>query len=188
MDYILRDTAIETPGNLWRVNSTKSGLYSNAIKSIIGQVESMLSHHAKIHVIRFDLRMYEYTDTNDIVTVFNRRLYKWLKREYKLDRVAFAWCRELETAKRQHYHFALMVDGHKVNNTAKILHRVKKIWEDGLDGSVHIPDNSSYKVSRNNLQSIQNAIYRISYLAKARGKGYKPAQTKNYGTSRIKHA
>jgi hypothetical protein len=30
------------------------------------------------------------------------------------------------------------------------------------------------------------AIWRISYLAKARGKGYKPVQTKNFATSRIR--
>jgi len=29
-------------------------------------------------------------------------------------------------------------------------------------------------------------LWRISYFAKGRGKGYKPPQTKNYGTSRIK--
>jgi hypothetical protein len=32
----------------------------------------------------------------------------------------------------------------------------------------------------------QEAIYRISYLAKVRGKGYRDPQAKDYGTSRLK--
>jgi hypothetical protein len=31
-----------------------------------------------------------------------------------------------------------------------------------------------------------DAIYRISYLAKVRGKGYRDPQAKDYGTSRLK--
>lgn len=44
-------------------------------------------------------------------------------------------------------------------------------------------NNNPYEIT-----TIQGAIWHISYLAKAkaRGKGYKPDQTKNYGTSRIK--
>jgi hypothetical protein len=37
-----------------------------------------------------------------------------------------------------------------------------------------------------NEQALQAAIYRISYLAKPRGKGYRPPQTKDYGCSRMK--
>ena len=37
----------------------------------------------------------------------------------------------------------------------------------------------------NDVESLLAAIWRVSYLAKVRGKGYKPPQTKNYGTSRI---
>ena len=68
------------------------------IKAQINQVDAMLSHHSKIHIIRFDLRVFEFTNDNSIITVFNRRLHKWLKRKYCLKRIGFAWCRELETA------------------------------------------------------------------------------------------
>lgn len=186
MSYIIHNEAIELNGNTWWVNSAKSGLFSHAIKSMIGQVDAMLSHHSKILVIRFDLRMYEYTDDNSIMTAFNRKLHKWLKRKYKLSRVGYIWCRELETAKQQHYHYALIIDGHKVCYPGEILLKVKEIWEQHLDGSEYTPKNCFYNIKRNDYVSIQNAIWRISYLAKARGKGYKPAQTKNYGTSRIK--
>jgi len=78
-----------------------------------------------------------------------------------------------------------MVDGHKVRHPIEILAKVKEIWEQQLDGSMFTPKNCYYNLERDNHTSIQDAIWRISYLAKARGKGYKPAQTKNYGTSRI---
>ena len=185
MSYITKDKAITINGNTWWVNSQGSGLIVTAIKSIINQVDSMLSHHSKIHIIRFDLRVYEYTENNILMTTFNRRLQKWLKHKYNLKRVGFAWCRELETAKQQHYHYTLMIDGHKVNYPYEVTNKIKEICQQ-LDSSEYFPDNCYYNIKRNDYGSIQDAIWRISYLAKARGKGYKPDQIKNYGTSRLK--
>jgi len=187
MAHITKDEAITVSGKTWWVNSKKSGLITHTLKSMITQVDNMLSHHSKIHVIRFDLRMYQYTELNTIMTVFNRRLIKWLKRKYQLKRIGYIWCRELETAKQQHYHYVLMLDGHKVRNPIIILPKVKKLWEDELGGSEFTPKNCFYNLIRGDYDSIQSAIWRISYLAKARGKGYKPSQTKNHRTSRIKH-
>lgn len=184
MSYITHDKVITVNGNTWWVNSKGSGLITHSIKAMITQVDAMLSHHSKIHIIRFDLRMYEYTDNNGIITAFNRRLHKWLKHKYNLKRVGFAWCRELETSKHQHYHYALIVDGHKVNYPDEVNRKVKEIWRQ-LDGSEFFPTRCYYNVIRGDYKTIQAAIWRISYLAKARGKGYKPAQTKNYSTSRI---
>jgi hypothetical protein len=185
MAYVTKDKAITVNGNTWWVNSQGSGLIAHSIKAMINQIDAMLSHHSKIHIIRFDLRIYEYTENNDIITIFNRRLHKWLKRKYNVKRVGFMWCRELETAKQQHYHYALIIDGHKVNFPYEVTSKVKELWWQ-LDGSEYFPDNCYYNVKRDDYESIQDAIWRISYLAKARGKGYKPDQTKNYGTSRIK--
>jgi hypothetical protein len=38
------------------------------------------------------------------------------------------WCRELETAKKQHYHYALIIDGHKVNFPYEVTNKVKELW------------------------------------------------------------
>jgi hypothetical protein len=112
-------------------------------------------------------------------------LFKWLKRKYNLKRIGFIWCRELETARQQHYHYAVMIDGHKANYPCVINDKIKDIWQQ-LDGSAYFPAHCYYNMERNDFRSIQAAIWRISYLAKNRGKGYKPAQTKNYGASRIR--
>jgi hypothetical protein len=185
MAHITKDKAITVNEKTWWVNSAGSGLLTDSIKAMINQVDAMLSHHSKIHLIRFDLRLYEHTQTNKIITVFNRKLFKWLKRKYNFKRIGFVWCRELEKAKQQHYHYALMLDGHKVNYPLDTTDKIKDIWQQ-LDGSVYFPEHCYYNMKRNDYESIQAAIWRISYLAKARGKGHKSAQTKNYGTSRIK--
>jgi hypothetical protein len=78
-----------------------------------------------------------------------------------------------------------MIDGHKVNYPYDVTNKVKEIWQQ-LDGSEYFPDNCYYNIKRNDYESIQGAIWRLSYLAKARGKGYKLDQTKNYAVSRIK--
>ena len=169
----------------WWVNAAKSGLIVKLMRAILGQVEAMLSNHSRVMLIRFDLRMESYTPDNKIITVFNRRLFKWIKAQYGVSRIGFIWCRELERAKRQHYHYALMIDGAKVNYPNSITKKVIQIWSE-LSGSAYVPKNCYYTLKRDCLESQQEAIYRISYLAKARGKGYKDAQAKNYGASRIK--
>jgi len=186
MPYITKDKAITVNGQTWWVNSAKSGLFTKQLTVMIKQVESMLSHHSKVLAIRFDLRLYEYTPDNKIITLFNRRLHKWLKSKYGVTRIGFAWCREMETAKQQHYHYVLLLDGHKVRHPHEILPRIKVVWETQLDGSMYTPANCYYNIYRDDRQSIQDVIWRISYLAKARGKGYRDKQAKDYGTSRLK--
>ncbi len=36
-------------------------------------------------------------------------------------------------------------------------------------------------------ETLADAVYRVSYLAKTRGKGYRPEQVKDYSTSRLKN-
>ncbi|NTS75694.1 inovirus-type Gp2 protein [Catenovulum sp. SM1970] len=186
MAYQIKTRFLEVDNELWWVNGLHSGLFSDIAKKMIRQVNAMLSHHSKVLVIRYDLRLYQYTPDNRVITVFNRKLNKWLKAKYQVKRIGFIWCREMEKAKQQHYHYVLMIDGHKVRHPIEILPKVKDIWENNLQGSEYTPKRCYYNLKRDERGSIQRAIWRISYLAKVRSKGNKPAQTKNYGTSRIK--
>ena len=187
MSYVMNTRYLEVNNKIFWVNGKHSGIRSHMAKSMINQVGAMLSHHSKVHLIRFDFRLYEYTNNNEIVSKFNRILFKWLKRRYDVKRIGFVWCREMEKAKQQHYHYALMLNGHKVRHPHEILPKVKDIWETHLQGSEYTPKRCYYNLTRDCEASIQRAVWRISYLAKARGKGYRPPQTKDYGTSRIKH-
>ena len=188
MVYITKNKAITVNEQTWLVDSRKSGLLVLPLNKMINQIDLMLALHSKVHLIRFDLRLYQYTETNIIITKFNRIFHRWITRKYgiKKNQIGFIWCREIETAKQQHYHYVLMLNGHKVRHPKHILEKAKGIWNNQLNGSEFTPKNCYYNLKRGDHDSIQPAIYRISYLAKVRGKGYKPAQTKNYGTSRIK--
>lgn len=145
----------------------------------------MLAHHSKVLMIRFDLRCRELLETNRAISDFNSLLFRRLKADYRLTKIGFAWTRELERAKQQHYHYALLLDGNKVQHPAKILKAVEEIWSE-LAGEYWTPENCYLNIHRKNHDEQGEAIYRISYLAKGRGKGYRPPQTKDYGTSRIK--
>jgi len=187
MSYKVKIRAIEVNNQVFWVNGQHSGIYLSMAKRMINQVDTILEHHSKVHLIRFDLRLYEYSPNNQVITKFNRILFKWLKRSYQLKRIGFIWCREIETAKQQHYHYVLMLDGHKVRHPHDILIKVKAIWEYQLQGSQYTPKHCYYNIMRGDYDSLQEAIWRISYLAKVRSKSNKPPQTKNYGTSRIKN-
>lgn len=184
MRYVSHSFALSLSGNTWIVNARKNGIYTHMAKRMIGEVEAMLEHHSKIHIVRFDLHQPAYTTDNKHITEFNRRFHGKLKTKYKLSRIGFSWAREMERAKQQHYHYVLILDGHKIQHPSKVLELAGEVWEH-MDGFRYVPKNCYYNVERNNHQQVQAAIWRISYLAKGRGKGYRPIQTKDYSTSRI---
>jgi hypothetical protein len=183
MAYLSHAGALTVNGATWLVNARKSGIYTEMAKRMIGQIDAMLTHHSKIHIVRFDLHQPDYTPDNSRMSLFNRYLHNRLITRYKLARIGFVWARE--RAKGQHYHCALIMDGHKINYPHQVLELICELWE-FLDGSVWKPKNCYYNVQRQDHAKLQAAIWRISYLAKGRGKGYRPEQTKNYSTSRIK--
>jgi hypothetical protein len=52
---------------------------------------------------------------------------------------------------------------------------------------MHIPENCFYLIDKDNIEKQRpEAIYRASYMAKSRGKQYRPKQTKDYSGSRLK--
>lgn len=185
MAYVSFAGAITCGGNTWWVNARKSGIYTEMAKRMIGQIDAMLSHFSKIHIVRFDLRQPDYTPDNTRISQFNSLLHSRLKARYQLTRIGFFWVREQERAKHQHYHCTLILDGHKIKHPHHVLELASELWA-FLDGHLWRPKNCYYNVQRDDHAKLQAAIWRISYLAKGRGKGYKPAQTKNYSTSRIK--
>jgi len=173
--------------NLWRVNARKSGLYAEMLKPMLAQLFSMLGHHNKLLIIRFDCHQDHATENSDHISQFTDKLKKRLMRKYKLNRVAYAWVREQEKSKHQHYHFVFMIDGNKERKPAQILKIAEQIWQDQNMGfTFSIAPNPYYHFKRGDISNLKQVIWRISYLAKGRGKGYRPSQAKDYGTSRIK--
>jgi hypothetical protein len=80
-----------------------------------------------------------------------------------------------------------LVDGNKFKSSYKLMEQIRWYWEVLHDGSIHWPSpRCYYLLTRHDRDTMQDAIYHISYLAKGRGKGYKPKQANNYGASRLR--
>jgi hypothetical protein len=136
--------------------------------------------------VRFDLRMNGYSDSNILMTTFWRRLRKKLRRKYANLKLGFIWVREQEKAKQQHYHVVALVNKDLIYFSNSITAAVILVWRSITDTQAHIPKNCYYTVKREDWPSFIEPVKRVAYLAKSRGKGYKPDQTKDFGSSRIK--
>ena len=184
---IIDDDTFTHDGKTYRVNATKSGLYAEILKPIIEQFEIGLTKWNRVFVLRFDLHTHAFTEDNSRITAFRKRLFQKLKRHYGFKDIGFCWVREHERAKAQHYHFVLFLDGRLIKHSSKIIPMIKFAWDDGT-GTFTMPYIKHPFHFADSEDIIQKAIYRVSYLAKPRGKGYRPAQTKDFQCSRMKLA
>lgn len=171
----------------FKINSAKSGIYAEPMKAIINQLEACLSYHGRLLVVRFDLHSYGFSlnDNNEEFSRFMKCIVVWVQRTYSTDKVGRVWVRECERAKRQHYHCALMIDGDKIRHPKKLLEAIKAKWEMPSPDHFmpHVPKPYHFADKH---AGLDDSVYRLSYFAKCRGKGYRPEQAKDYGTSRIK--
>jgi len=165
-------------------NSATYGVYLKILNKALDQLDICIGKWRRVFVIRFDLHQRWHTANNSMVSKFRKNLVRRIERKYELFEVGFVWVREQERAKSQHYHMALFLDGDKINHSASIGKIIREAWVAVKAGnSVHIPKNCYYNVTDED--SKQEVIYRLSYLAKQRGKGYRPPQTKDYSVSRL---
>ncbi|WP_417535601.1 YagK/YfjJ domain-containing protein [Methylophaga sp.] len=172
-------------GKKYRVNSAKSGLYREILSRLIAQFEIATIKWQRLFVLRFDLHTKTYTEDNKQITAFRKRLFQRLKRTYGVKQIGFCWVREMERSKSQHYHWVIFIDGNLIRHSGRINKIIKECWEDGSD-NYHVPIIKNPYYFGTKEQISEDVIYRISYLAKARGKGYRSSQAKDYQTSRLK--
>lgn len=163
--------------------------FEEPLPTIKRELDAMLSHHRKVFVFRIDMRVERYTGDNKVITKFLRSFIPWLKRRYQLKRVGYVWCREVETAKKQHYHLVFMIDGTAVKTMKTITDKVKDIAF-MQDLSPWIPKSPSYLIERKHLEygdytKYKEAFRRASYIAKERGKKVKGKKTNSFQTSRV---
>ena len=162
----------------------KYGVYPYMIERIVEQLDTCIAIHKRVLVVRFDLHLREYSDDNHIISTFMTRQKQRIKRTYKTKDIGHAWAREIEKAKVQHYHVALFIDGDVIQNPSKLLRQIKAKWF--KHGHCYIPEQCFYYIDKHNMEDERaEAIERLSYLAKTRGKGYKDKQAKNYSVSRL---
>ena len=174
------------------------GLYLEIIEAAKEQLDAMLSHHARVLVIRLDIRQHDYTADNKPMSRFMAKLVKRLKRRYQFQRVGFIWVREVgegkekekeeekEEEKQQHYHLALMLDGRTVRHPARVIELAEEIAEGWDWPKPYTCENCYYLIHRKDAGQYQEALYRISYMAKVRTKGLKAIPANNSGRSAVK--
>ena len=169
------------------INSSETkGVYPNIIEKIVEQLDICLDIHKRVLVVRFDLSLDEYSGDNRTISTFINRQKQRMLKTYGVKNIGHAWKRERETSKAQHYHVALFINGNKIQHPSKLLRQIKAKWF--KHGRCWIPDECFYyldKSKSNFKQMWGEAIYRLSYLAKTRGTGYKDIQAKNYSVSRL---
>ncbi|MCB1616709.1 MAG: inovirus-type Gp2 protein [Pseudomonadales bacterium] len=169
----------------WYLNALPSGIQTVMMRKIIEQIDAMLSYHSKVIAIRWDLHQPSYTPNNQRMSVFLRRLKKRLQTVYRIKRLGYVWARESATQVNQHYHFMVLLDGQKIKHSNSVFHIAREIWADMGGSSCSLPENPFYKIYRGDDLAKSEVIYRASYLAKSASKGKRPAQTKDYSTSRL---
>ncbi|WP_417667644.1 YagK/YfjJ domain-containing protein [Pseudidiomarina sp.] len=177
-------------GNVFKVYAGKGKpIYPEILYRTYDQIEAMLSHYSRVLLVRIDIRNHSAEQTNRVMTKLSSKLKKRLNTKAYgfINRLGYAWAREQKTSEAHHYHLALMLDGHKVQHPHRVIELVGDIcWRSNL--SAYTPRNCYYLLRRSEIdgQTLANAIYRLSYLAKVNTKDKRPSTTHDYGTSRIK--
>jgi len=180
------DEFLNVNGELLRINSGHNkGVYTEIIKRFVDQLDIALSIHRRLLVHRVDLHTTYYSPNNKIISRFMNRAKQWIKRNYDIESIGYIWAREQERSKQQHYHLAILLDGDKIRHPKKLNEKLREMWSP--HGHMPVIEKPYYYIGKHNRDQMRGeAIYRVSYLAKTRGKGYRDPQAKDYQTSRLK--
>ena len=172
------------------INASKNfGVYPLIMERIVEQLDACFRIHKRVFVVLFILQHRETSQDNKDISKFMNVIKQWVRRKYKTKNIGSVWVREWEKAKAKshHYHCALFIDGDKVRHPIEILKAIKSKWF----RYGNVPDkflkNCYYNIRKENYDEKRaEVIWRLSYYAKIRGKGYRNPQSSDYQTSRLK--
>ena len=165
-----------------------------------------LDEYSRVFAFRFDLRfpaaieLPEYLYTNEVIERFlasfkakirHNRLKAGLSGKYIHDsKVRYVWAREIGCLGKPHYHVLILLNRDAFTALGKfelgrenIFNRLVEAWASALrltldecNGLVHIPDNPTYQLDRDDERELQELFFRASYLCKAATKVYGDGQ------------
>lgn len=136
-----------------------------ALKNAFLLCESMLLRYSRVSMLRIDLHPYSYNTNNNLIRSFLAELCTKLKQEYKCT-VKYFCTREQNKSNKEHYHLAVFLSGHKVNHPSSLQKHISKLWISRSKGSTKYVKHPLYTIKRGMKNTINEAIYRLSYLAK----------------------
>jgi len=165
------------------VNANGSGIYTATVKKSFEQFDRGLDKWGRQLMVVAQLHLGFSRPTNKVMTLLLKRLRYCFAKELGINEFGYHWCRELERGKGAHYHLCLWLDGDKYRTSHSINPRIKEAWEN-LGGTFSTMRRSYHFVDDD--QSRVEALYRLSYLSKSRGKGNRPEQTKDHAMSQVK--
>ncbi|WP_350608076.1 hypothetical protein [Pseudoalteromonas sp. MER144-MNA-CIBAN-0113] len=68
--YVSHSPVICHKQNIWQVHTSKSGIYTAQMKSMLDQLEAVLTHYSQVLVLRFDIGIpYQTNDNRFIIAV-----------------------------------------------------------------------------------------------------------------------
>ena len=189
MRYLTTNPYLNVDGQIWEVNTGNKQQYKvcpKHVKAIVRQLNAMCSHHKRVMVLFFNLSTNSYIENSHPVSVFMRAIRLMLASEYRMKRFGYCWAREMEKAEQPHYHVALFLDAKCILYPHRILGLLAELWLSAGGSCLQKVEHCYYHIRDNEFLAKQQAIYRLSYQAKERGKGKRSSQAKDYSTSRLK--
>ena len=194
-----------------RVQIEKGPLIANHLDRLWFVIEQTLSQYPRVFAFRFDLRLPSgYADLVSNVVI--DRLLESFKAKIRHNRamarrenpgahtcdVRYVWAREFgPNSLRPHFHVAILLNrdafcalGYFEIGRSNLFNRVQEAWACALgvsvgevSGLVQFPDNPCYHLNRGDDSSIEDFLYRASYLCKAATKCY-GSGVHGFGSSR----
>ena len=161
------------------------GCYEEVLIDLYWQLTNLLSHHSRVLFLRLDIRVYEYTKNNILMTRWLRQIKRRLKSYFGFKRIGYLWVRELSKSKKQHYHLVLILDGNKVQHPKNVFAIAKEAAYQCDMPAPWIPEKPFLKISRDDKANFNSAMYRGSYLAKTRTKQC-GKKIRSFGSSNVK--
>ncbi|MEL0646514.1 inovirus-type Gp2 protein [Pseudoalteromonas agarivorans] len=169
----------------WLINSGRKGHHLNRrhLQSTIRHIDIMLSHYNRLFPVRLELHCVEWQSNNEKLTQFIKKAKRVLAKKYKVNKIGYIACRELETAKGPHYHIALLFDAKKVKSEYGVYEAIRDLWHEGKVSYTKYKE--PLPVKRNDKASQAGLIYALSYMTKIRGKGYTEQNVQSFTVGRI---
>ncbi len=163
------------------------GVINEILKKAFDQLEVLRTHYSKVTVVLLQLHQAIYTKDSKSLTAMLTNLKAKLHEHYG-SKVGYFWVREQNKAESQHYHMAIMLNGHKCQRSKLVDIATRAYWEN------RHPENFSfrvrnrvYRVSRcENDRELRAVRMRLSYMAKREGKSGTEAHVNAYGHSQLR--
>lgn len=164
----------------------KYEMHGKIMDVIYREMDVMFHIYSRLFVLRLDLHLCDYNSHNKDLSRLVKKLRKMVNKKYTSKRLGYIWVREQEKAKSQHYHVMLILDGSKIRHPSNLIQWFETRWENMGHPKPFTPKHCYYFMGRLEQDIIKMCMYRVSYLAKTRGKGYQPKYVRDFSSSRVK--